>query len=317
MKKCILIINPNSGRDLNKAYLFEYQKILLKYGYETIVYFTKCQHHATEIIETLPNEVDLVISMGGDGTFNEVVTGNMKREHKLLLSHIPVGTTNDVGAMFGYGKDPIKNLKSALDGVVKGIDICTINGKPFVYVAGFGKFMNISYETPRELKSKIGQLAYILEGAKDLVNPTPLYKITYTADGVTKKGEYSFMLISNANRIAGINNIYKDVFLNDNKFEVVLCNLTKKSEVIKSLYYLATSKMKQAKGFEFLKVSNLEIEFEKDFKNSWCLDGEEYNINTNKFKIEIVNDFNILIPKKNVKKIFEEKNENKLSTRTR
>ena len=157
MKKCVLIINPNSGKDLNKNYLFEYQKLLQKHNYETIVYFTSRSKHATEIISSLPDEIDLVVSMGGDGTFNEVVSGNLKRENRLLLCHIPVGTTNDVGNMFGYGKDPIANLKLALDGSVKGIDICTINKQPFVYVAGFGKFMNVSYETPRELKSKYGE----------------------------------------------------------------------------------------------------------------------------------------------------------------
>lgn len=307
MKKCILIINPKSGRDLNKAYLFEYESILSKHGYETIVYFTKCQYHAVEIIENLPQNVDLVISMGGDGTFNEVVTGNMKRKKELLLCHIPVGTTNDVGTMFGYGKDPVKNLKLALDGVVKGIDICTINKKPFVYVAGFGKFMTIPYETKREMKSKIGHLAYVIEGVKDFVNSTPLYKLTYTVDGKKHSGEYSFMLISNANRIAGINNFYKNVLIDDNQFEVLLCNLTRKSEIVRSLYYLATSKLEQAKGIEFIKTNKLEIEFLKNPINAWCLDGEKFEDDTNKFVIEIKNNFNILMPRKNVKKIFAKK----------
>lgn len=46
----------------------------------------------------------------------------------------------------------VSNLKLALNGEIKRIDVCTINGKPLVYTAGFGKFMNIPYETPRELK---------------------------------------------------------------------------------------------------------------------------------------------------------------------
>ena len=249
MKKCVLIINPNSGKDLNKDYLFEYQKILSKHNYDTIVYFTSKSKHAIGIIKDLPDTVDLVISMGGDGTFNEAVTGNLQRKNRLLLCHIPVGTTNDVGNMFGYVKDPVKNLKLALEGTVKGIDICKINDQPFVYVAGFGKFMNVSYETPRELKSKFGQLAYLVEGAKNFVIPTPLYNLTYMIDGKTYSGHYSFMLISNANRIAGINNFYKNVKLDDNKFELILCNLTKKSEIVRSISFLSTSNLTQDKGF--------------------------------------------------------------------
>ncbi len=304
MKKCVLIINPNSGKDLNKNYLFEYQKLLQKHNYETIVYFTSRGKHATEIISSLPDEIDLVVSMGGDGTFNEVVSGNLKRENRLLLCHIPVGTTNDVGNMFGYGKDPVANLKLALDGSVKGIDICTINKQPFVYVAGFGKFMNVSYETPRELKSKYGHLAYLVEGAKNFIVPTPLYDLTYKIDGKTYSGQYSFMLISNANRIAGINNFYKDVKLDDSEFEVILCNLTKRSEIVKSFYFLATSNLTQAKGFEFHKLSELEITFNEVPKNAWCVDGEKLISNEKTYKIEIEKNFNILMPKKNIKKLF-------------
>ena len=71
-----------------------------------------------------------------------------------MLAHIPVGTTNDVGVMFGYGKDIKRNLSLLLNGVIKEMDICIINGQPFVYVAGFGKFMHIPYQTSRTLKKK-------------------------------------------------------------------------------------------------------------------------------------------------------------------
>lgn len=105
--------------------------------------------------------------MGGDGTFNEIVHGNLCRKKRLVLAHIPIGTTNDVGVMFGYGKDIEKNIDLCLKGEIKGMDIPLINGRPFVYVAGFGKFMNIPYDTPRDLKKKYGHLAYMFGGLKD------------------------------------------------------------------------------------------------------------------------------------------------------
>ena len=86
------------------------------------------------------------------------MSGNFERKDRLILAHIPVGTTNDIGVMFGYGKDMKQNLKDLLDGVVKGMDVCLINGRPFVYVAGFGKFLNVAYETPRALKRNMVKL---------------------------------------------------------------------------------------------------------------------------------------------------------------
>ena len=304
MKKCVLIINPNSGKNLEEDYIFDYQKILFKHDYETVVYFTARSKHASEIISKLDSDVDLVISVGGDGTFNEIVNGNLKRKNKLLLAHIPVGTTNDIGAMFGYGQDRLENLKILLDGVVKTIDICTINKKAFVYVAGFGKFMNVPYETPRDLKSRFGHLAYVYEGVKNFISPTELYDIECKFDGVTHTGKYSFMLVSNANRIAGINNFYKDIKLDDDKFEVLLCNLTKKTDIVKALGLIATSNIEKSIGFEFHRVSSFEIKFNEPLKNGWCIDGEKLEDETNNYKIEIEKDFKILMPKKNVKKLF-------------
>ena len=150
------------------------EKILNKKGYNITIYKTEYKGHATEIIKSI-SHVDLVMSFGGDGTFNEVMTGNFQRKERLLLTHIPVGTTNDIGGMLGYTKNIIENVKLSLNGVVKKFDIGLINNHPFIYVAGFGKYMNISYETPRELKKQIGQFAYIKEGITTFFQKTKLF----------------------------------------------------------------------------------------------------------------------------------------------
>lgn len=95
------------------------KEIIEEKGYSCDIIFTEYHGHATEIMSSLEEDVDLVISAGGDGTFNEVMTGNIKRKKRLLLAHLPVGTTNDVGAMMGYGKNIIENLKMTLNGVKK------------------------------------------------------------------------------------------------------------------------------------------------------------------------------------------------------
>ena len=303
MKKCVIIFNPNSGKKLDKNFLEEYVKILGNYNYETSIYFTRYRGHATEIVYELEH-ADLVISIGGDGTFNEVMIGNLQREDRLLLSHIPVGTTNDLGAMFGYTKNIINNLTLALEGKVKGIDICTINNKPFVYSAGFGKFMNVPYETPRKTKKTFGKLAYFLSGIKNFIHPTPLYELSYKINDKIYKGRYSFMLVSNANSIAGFNNFHKDVKLDDNKFEILFCKLTTKKDILRSLYRITTGKITSMEGFEFHKASSLKIIFKDYPKNAWCLDGEKSEESTKFYDINIINNVKILLPEKNIDKLF-------------
>ena len=303
MKKCAVIYNPISGKKAEFKVMPQFEKILADYGYESKIIYTKYRGHATEIVRDL-EYVDLVISIGGDGTFNEAVTGNFMRKEKLVCAHIPCGTTNDIGTMMGYGKNMINNLKMTLDGVIKNVDICMINGNPFIYVAAIRKFTNIPYETPRKLKKKIGYLAYLSEGVKSFFDKTKLNEIIYEVDGETYRGLFSFIIVSSANRISGINNFYKDVKLDDNKFEVMMCNISKKADIIKSIYFLTMYDVSRVPGIYSYKTDKLKIKFVDEIKKPWCIDGEKLNSLDNTYEITIDNSLKMMIPKKNVNKLF-------------
>lgn len=303
MKKSVLICNPNSGKN-NKDVLAQKCKSLLKeYGYSVDILFTKYAGHAKKIIADLPETIDLVISLGGDGTFNEVVTGNLKRKKKLLLTHIPLGTTNDLGATFGMGKNPVNNLKMILEGTVKDLDICMINDEPFVYVAGLGKFTDVAYDTPRKLKKNFGYLAYMINAIKSFNQKTHLFEMSYTANGETYTGLYSFVLICNASRMGGLE-ILQDVKMNDGKFEVLLSNITTKKDIIRSLYLLKTSDITKVPGFYFFRTDNLKIKLKEAPKKRFCIDGEMLKTKTTKYEIKIVKGIKMLLPNKELNKIF-------------
>ncbi|MBR3898610.1 MAG: YegS/Rv2252/BmrU family lipid kinase [Bacilli bacterium] len=302
-KKCALICNPNSGNNDKSVLVKEFTKILAKKGYETIVFYTRYSSHAKKIVSGLQH-MDLVVSLGGDGTFNEVVSGNLKRKDQLLLAHIPLGTTNDIGAVFGMGKDPLKNLKMVLDGVVKKLDICTLNDHPFVYVAGLGKFVDIAYDTPRKMKKKLGYFAYLINAVKSFYQKTKLFEVTYEVNGEVYRGYYSFMLICNASRMGGIE-VFQDVKMDDGKFEVLFSNISTKKDIIKSLLLLKTTDISKASGFYYYKTDRINIKLSKKPIKHWCLDGEELSSNKLSYEIKVNKGINMLIPSKEVNKIFE------------
>ncbi len=321
MKQAVLIINPHSGksRGNRKKREMEYERFLSlfkKYGYEPTMYKTQYPNHAREIVRDLPDTIDLVVSVGGDGTFNEAVTGNFERKKRLILSHLPYGTTNDIGALFGLGKNPERNLEWILSGVVKGIDICVINGHPFVYSGGFGKFMDVPYETTRNMKKRLGRMAYLFQGVRDFFQrKTPLYELTYEVNGEKYHGLYSFALVSNANRIAGISHFYRNVKLDDHLFEVVFCNLRRKKDIVRSLIYLRLNDITKVPGFYFHKTDHLTIQFHDKLKKPWCLDGEEFPDETNEFDIRIERNVMMMVAKSAVSKMFvldEEEHEEEL-----
>ena len=303
MKKCAVIYNPISGKHVKYKFLPQFEKMLNNYGYEANIFYTEYKGHATEIVKNL-DHVDLVLSIGGDGTFNESINGNFMRKDRLVCAHIPVGTTNDIGVMMGYGKNMLNNLKMTLEGEIKNVDICLINNRPFIYVATIGKFAEIPYETPRNLKKRLGYLAYISEGVKSLFNKTKLYDVSYEIDGEQYRGLFSFIIVSSANRIAGINNFYKDVKLDDDRFEVLLCNFSKKKDIIRSLYFLTLYDVEKVPGIHFYKTNNIKFRFAEEPRKAWCIDGEELEDIPLNYEIKIDRNIKMMIPKKNINKLF-------------
>ena len=295
MKRALVIHNPNSGKRRNVYDILKKSKdLFLKYGFEYNYVATKYKGHAKKIVEELEN-IDLVISVGGDGTFNEIVSGNMLRDKKIVLSHIPVGTTNDLRSLFGLGKDISKNIEMILSGSDKQIDICMLNNNPFVYVSGFGKFINLSYETSSKSKAKYGYLAYLVSGVKDFFKESYMYDIEYTVNGITKRGKYSLGIISNANRIAGINNFYKDVKLDDNVFEVLFCSIKKRSALLRSLFRLGITDITKVNGVELYRTNKIKIKFFNKLKKPWTIDGEKYQNKDTYYEITINKDIKFRI----------------------
>lgn len=305
MKKCILIMNPESGKVKDKKNLKNVYDILRKYDYDGEIRYTKRKGDAREIVKTLDSSIDLVISCGGDGTLNEVVSGNLEREKKLTLANLPLGTTNDVGNMYGLNGTMLSNLELLLKGKPKKIDVIKINGTPFVYVACLGDYIDMTYNTPRELKKKYGRIAYILYGMKQLRNKIHQYNIKYTIDGEEYEGKYSFIFITNSSRIAGMDDIYYDIKLNDNKFEVALAKVDNKTDMLKLLVMTQTRDIKDIPGVNYYQTDNLEIEFIDPPKSSWCIDGEEFKSSKVNFKFEVDRSTTMLMPRKNISKLFE------------
>ena len=262
MKKCIIIMNPESGKVKSLGSKKEFYDILRKHGYDAEIRYTKAKRDAIRIVEGLDDDVDLVISAGGDGTLNEVVTGNLKRENKLTLAN--------------------------------------------VYVACLGDYIDMAYSTPRDLKKKYGKIAYILYGLRQLRNSIHRYRVKYKVDGVEHKGEYSFFFITNSSRVAGVDDIYYDVKMDDNMFEVALANPKTKADILRMLVQVTMKDVKEVPGITYYQTNDFEIEFLDRPKTSWCIDGEEYLSPNLTFKFKVDQKVKMLIPKTNAKKLFEE-----------
>ena len=306
VKKCVIIMNPESGKKKKITTYQEFYDILRKYGYETEIILTKAKGDAEKIIQGIDKTTDLVISGGGDGTLNEIVSGNLKREKPLTIAPLPLGSTNDVGNMYGLNRSVYENLEIILQGKAKKVDICYINEVPYVYVACLGDYIDMAYATPRDLKKKYGKIAYLLYGIQQMRHKIHRYDLKYRIDGEEHSGKFSFIFISNSSRIAGQPDVYYDVKLDDNMFEVALADVKSRNEMLRLILLINTVDVKDIPGITYYQTNNFEIEFIDKPKTSWCVDGEEYKINTNKYVFRVEQNMKMQVPKGTIKKLFDE-----------
>lgn len=221
-KKALLLVNPTSGKLKAKSTLFDMVFMLNRHNIQTTVQITQGKGHATQAAkEAGPAGYDLVICCGGDGTLNETVTGMVRSRKKLPLGYIPAGSTNDFANSMGISTNPVEAAEQIAKLSPVPVDIGQFNSdRYFTYIASFGIFTSVSYNTPQATKNMLGHLAYILEGAKDLTKIQSHHVIAETKSE-RYEGDYIFGAVCNTTSVAGIVKIAPDlVATNDGLFEV-------------------------------------------------------------------------------------------------
>ena len=162
MKKLLFIINPVAGRGMYRQGLGEALFTLHSAGYEPTLRFTTRAGEAIELAQ-LAAGCDLVCCLGGDGTLSEVTSGLMRlpAEKRPPVGYFPLGTANDVATTLKLPKnDPAAVARRIAEGAPRAWDIgCFGEDKYFTYVAAFGAFTDVSYETPQQSKQALGHVA--------------------------------------------------------------------------------------------------------------------------------------------------------------
>lgn len=273
-KHALVLVNPTAGKLRSKTTLFDIIATLNQKEIRTTVQITQRKGHSLqEANQAAANGYDFVICCGGDGTLNETVTGMITASQKLPIGYIPTGSTNDFANSMGISLNPSDAAKqiSSLSSVP--IDIGQFeNDRYFTYIASFGIFTAVSYNTPQVTKNMLGHLAYILEGVKDLTNIQSHHVVTKSQE-YNSEGDYIFGAVCNTTSVAGIVKLAPDlVATNDGLFEVLLIKMPKNPAELHRIVVGLTLSDFQDSMFEFFKTS--EVEFSTNSDLSWTLDGE-------------------------------------------
>lgn len=271
-KKLLFVFNAKSGKGLIKNYLVDIVDTMVKADYEVTVYTTQAQGDAIQKVEKEAAKYDLVVCSGGDGTLDEVVTGMNRSEAERPIGYIPAGSTNDFANSLGIPKDMVKAAYTAVHGKEFPCDVGYFNGDTFVYVAAFGLFTEVSYQTPQHWKNILGHAAYILEGAKRL-HDIPSYVMKVEHDGEEFTDKFIFGMVTNSISVGGFRGMTgEDVKLDDGVFEVTLIKSPQTPLELNEILASLTKLIDDTDLIYSFKTSELRITTEE--KVAWTLDGE-------------------------------------------
>lgn len=299
MKKNLLfVLNPISGKGHIGQNLIGIIDIFVKAGFRVTIHTTQEPLDAKRLIISEGENYDLIVAAGGDGTLSEVIGGILCVEEavgkRIKVGYIPCGSTNDFACSLGLPKNALESAELITQGNAFACDIGKFNNVTFNYVAAFGAFTDVSYETPQETKNIFGHLAYIFEGMSRLPN-LPSYEMTIRLDDKTIHGNFILGMVMNSNYVGGISGEWVvQADLSDGLFEVLLIetpsNIFDYHPIIAGLI----KGEREGKGFLLEKVKEVTFETSDDIK--WTLDGE-YGGNDREAKISVLKHaVDIIIP---------------------
>lgn len=271
-KKLLFVFNPHAGKSKIKTKLVEILDIFVKAGYQVTVYPTQGIQDGERIVEQEGTEYDLVVCSGGDGTLNEVVTGMLKLEKRIPIGYIPTGTTNDYAKSVGIPKGMIKAAQVTVSGTKFHSDIGLFNERTFVYIAAFGVFTDVSYQTKQEMKNAIGHTAYIIEGMKRLATIKSYY-MTVKIDDNVLEDEFIYGMVTNSISVGGFKNLTgKQVLLDDGLFEVVFVRKPQNPIELQEIMTAILLDGVQSESVCAFKAKKVIVEAKEEIP--WTLDGE-------------------------------------------
>jgi diacylglycerol kinase family enzyme len=167
--------------------------------------------------QLLKKGADLIFVWGGDGTVQRVI--DAVAGSPVALAIVPAGTANLFATNLGIPKDLGEAVEIGLNGTRRQLDVGLMNGERFGVMAGTGLDALMIRDADAGLKDKIGRLAYVWTGAKNVRRSS--VKMRIRVDGTTWfKGKASCLLVGNVGDVIGGISAFRDALPDDGRLNI-------------------------------------------------------------------------------------------------
>ena len=226
MKKVLLILNPSSGMGAAEVQLYHIISSFASNDCLVTVYPLLFEHgfSSRKALELAKDQYDIVVCFGGDGTLSHTINDYISMGLTVPLGYLPAGSTNDFAHSLGIPSDCIAGSKAIAHGKVFHYDVGCFNDSYFNYIAAFGAFTKVTYETNQAFKNVLGYAAYVVSALFSVAESMNIRcPITLEHDGKREEMSLIFGAVSNSTSVAGFKVPFeRDVKMDDGLFEVIL-----------------------------------------------------------------------------------------------
>jgi len=273
MKKAMFILNPSSGKELAGDFKDQTIETLTSMGYEVDVKETQGQGDATNFArQACLEQYDLVTAMGGDGTINEAVNGLAEQEHRPLFSFIPLGTVNDFARALGIPLDPQKAIEALKTAQPRFTDIAKAQNQYFMNILAVGQVAENVSNVSVEQKTKLGTLAYLIEGVKALTSEDET-EMTVEYDHGKWNGNAVIVLVALTNSVGGFEKLAPDAQPDDGFLHVIIVKRAGLPAFIRIASAILRGKIEADPDVLVIKTEKVRIETKTEMTCN--LDGDE------------------------------------------
>jgi YegS/Rv2252/BmrU family lipid kinase len=235
MNRYAFIVNLTAGDGKCRKMWGQVEKLLSTRGVDYTAFFTEHAGHATPLAKVASEQgYNVVVSMGGDGTLNEVVNGIYGQD--VTLGLIPAGSGNDFVRSFGYKSGDLEAACNLLlTTQPRKIDVGTVGSKYFINVAGAGFDAEVGHMANVWGKKYFpGYSAYVASILRQLLAFSP-QELTIQLDGESISTRAWLVAVANAQFFGAGLQIAPQADVEDRLFDVCIIHATSKLELLRVL----------------------------------------------------------------------------------
>lgn len=277
MNRIKIIVNPNSGREEGLQKALQLIKLLRNDGVEIVLLFTQGQGDGIRFAQAEHQE-DLVVACGGDGTIHEVVNGLYLAQRRKKLAILQCGTVNDFANYLNLPSNPKKFYQMLKQEKTMDVDLGKAGERVFINVAAGGHLTEIAYSVPDESKAVFGNMAYYLEGVKELLKLRPfekneLIQLSLNCEELNAEEDVFFFIIANSATVGGFKKLAPQAQVADGLLDVMIVKGLEPLEVPELAASIFSGNHVEHDKIIYLKTKCIELKSKGEVKLD--LDGEQ------------------------------------------